>query len=221
MANTPCSQMINQAARLVVDKNMIRWDKAFWVDAYNAAVRAVLAVRPDALTKTELVTCVAGTSQTIPTDARYLIDVIRNDAGGAISGPISLKMFNDYRPDWRNSSGAPEASGYLYDERNKDTFYVYPGVNAGIKIECVFAWEPTAISESDFDVDTLSELNPMYDNAIIEWLIYRAFSEDSEITANNQRAQTAISTFRLLLGDKTNGDNANYARNQEENNRQY
>ncbi|MGB1975190.1 MAG: DUF6682 family protein [Vibrio toranzoniae] len=221
MANTPCSKLIKEAARLVVDKNMIRWDKEFWIDAYNAAVRAVLAVRPDALTKTELVTCVAGTTQEIPTDARYLIDVLRNDGGSAISGPISLKMFNDYRPDWRGTSGAEQASGYLYDDRNKDKFFVYPGVAEGVKVECVFAWEPTAIVEADFDADLVSELNPMYDNAIIEWLIYRAFSEDSEITANNQRAQTAISTFRLLLGDKTNGDNANYARNQEENNRQY
>ena len=221
MANTPCSQLINQAARLVVDKNMIRWDKAFWVDAFNAAVRAVLAVRPDALTKTEVVTCVEGTTQDIPSDARYLIDVLRNEDGPAVSGPISLKMFNDYRPDWRSSTGAASASGYLYDERNKDKFYLYPGVNAGVKVECVFAWEPTAISESDYDSKLASELNPMYDNAIIEWLVYRAFSEDSEITANNQRAQTAISTFRLLLGDKTNGDNANYARNQEENNRQF
>lgn len=221
MANTPCSKLIKEAARLVVDKNMIRWDKGFWVDAYNAAVRAVLAVRPDALTKVTLVACVAGTTQEIPVGARYLIDVIRNDGGQAISGPISLKMFNDYRPDWRSSKGATEASGYLYDERNKDKFYVYPGVSAGVKVECVFAWEPVPITEADYDSALSSELNQMYDNAIIEWLVYRAFSEDSEITANNQRAQTAISTFRLLLGDKTNGDNANYARNQEENNRQY
>ncbi|WJT09283.1 DUF6682 family protein [Vibrio harveyi] len=217
MAHTPAKTLIDQAARLVVDAPMIRWSKAFWIDAYNAAVKAVLAVRPDALVKTELVTCVAGTTQTIPANARYLIDVTRNDGGAAISGPISLKMFNDYRPDWRNGSTATAASGWLYDERNKDTFYLYPGVVSGTKVECVFAWESTDITEADYTASVEAELNPMYDNAIIEWLVYRAFSEDSEITANAARAQTAINTFRLLLGDKTNGDNANYARNQQEN----
>ncbi|AYO17096.1 hypothetical protein D0812_22160 [Vibrio owensii] len=218
MANTPVSNLINQAARLVVDKNMIRWDKAFWVDAYNAAIRAVLAVRPDALTKTEEVICDAGTTQKIPANARYVIDVLTNVGGGAVSGPLSLKMFNDYRPEWRQSSESDSVSTWLYDERNKETFFVYPGVKAGVKIEAVFAYEPTDITQADYEADVLGQLNPMYDNAIIEWLVYRAFSEDSEITANNAKAQTAINTFRLLLGDKTNGDNANYARNQEENN---
>ncbi|WP_274882439.1 DUF6682 family protein [Vibrio harveyi] len=219
MANTPIKQMIDQAARLVVDKPMIRWDLAFWIDAYNAAVKAILAVRPDALTGTLTVTCVAGSTQSKPDNARYLIDVIRNENGKAITGPTDLKMFNDYRPDWRTQPEQSEASTYLYDERNLEHFYLYPPVTAGTKIEAVFALEPTSVAESDYTNNTPAQLNPMYDNAVIEWLVYRAFSEDSEITANNARAQTALNSFRMLLGDKTNGDNENYARNQEANKR--
>lgn len=218
MANTSVKNLIDQAARLVVDSQMIRWDMDFWVDAYNSAIKAVISVRPDALTRTQEISCVAGSTQDIPAKARYLIDVIRNVDGNAITGPTPLKMFNDYRPDWRTQKEKPQASTYLYDERNADNFYLYPPVVAGTKIEAVFAFEPVEITVQDYQSNTPCELNPMYDNPIIEWLIYRAFSEYSEITANSQRANEAISTFRLLLGDKAAGDAENYAKNQEFNN---
>lgn len=204
--NTPVKHLIDEAARLVVDKNMIRWDKAFWVDAFNSAVRAILAIRSDALTANEDFVCVEGSTQTIPVDARFVVDVLRNKGGAAISGNVDLKMLDDYRPEWRSEPLASAAKAWLYDDRNPTTFYMYPPVVSGTTIECVFAKVPTPITESDYDSETKCELNPMYDNAIIEWLVYRAFSEDAEFTANAARATTALNAFRTMLGDKSQAD---------------
>ncbi len=204
--NTPVKQLIDEAARLVVDKTMIRWDKAFWADAFNSAIRAILSIRPDALTANEDFVCVEGSTQTIPSNARFVVDVVRNKGGAAISGNVNLKMLDDYRPEWRTEPLAQAAKAWLYDDRNPNTFYMYPPVEAGTTIECVFAKVPTPVTTADYDSDTKCELNPVYDNAIIEWLVYRAFSEDAEFTANAARASTALNAFRIMLGDKSQAD---------------
>ncbi len=65
------------------------------------------------------------------------------------------------------------------------------------------------MTTADYDANAPCEIKPMYDNAIIEWLVYRAFSEDAEFTANDARAVRALNNFRTLLGDKAQADSIN------------
>ncbi|HIF6165141.1 hypothetical protein P7M25_09660 [Vibrio parahaemolyticus] len=218
MANTEVKKLIDEAARLVVDPQMIRWSKEFWVDAYNSAVRAIVAIRPDALTKTLIFTCVQGSTQKVPEGTRYVVDVVRNKDGRAVSGNINLKMLNDYRPDWRIEEPAPEVKGWFYDERNPSDFYVYPPAQAGVELEIAFAMAPIPIVTGDYDANTPSELISVYDNAITEWLVYRAFSEDSEFTANAGRAANSLNAFRTILGDKAQADAVTHQKSQDINN---
>ncbi|HDM8192334.1 TPA: hypothetical protein P0E30_003767 [Vibrio harveyi] len=209
MANTPISNLINNAARLVVDKNMIRWDKAFWVDAFNAALVAVLDVRPDALTKDLDFTCIAGPKQTLPDEANRIIDIVGNKNGPALTGSLDLKMMNDYRPEWRTQTAADTITGWMVDERNLETFYTYPPATTNAILEIVISKVPDKVTVADYDGNTPCEIKPMYDNAIIEFLIYRAFSEDAEFTANDARAVRALNNFRVMLGDKAQADAIN------------
>ncbi len=218
MANTAVNKLIDEAARLVVDPQMIRWSKEFWVDAYNAAIRSIVAIRPDALTKTLDFVCVLGSTQTVPEGTRYVVDVVRNKDGRAVSGNINLKMLNDYRPDWRIEPPAAEVKGWFYDDRNPSNFYVYPPAQEGVELEVAFAMVPVSIETADYDAKKPSELISLYDNAIIEWLVYRAFSEDSEFTANAARAANALNAFRTLLGDKTQADAVTHQKSQDINN---
>ncbi|MDU7470082.1 MAG: DUF6682 family protein, partial [Serratia marcescens] len=186
------------------DVAWLRWPKAELLDYYNDAIRAVIIVRPDAGESSELLTCVEGTKQQLPVGANRLLDITRV-AGGRVIRPVPREALDTQFPDWHFSTGTIE--GYCYDEQTPRTYYVFPGTAAGVQLDAVVSRIPVSITLAALD-EALVSLDELYTNPIIEWILYRCYSKDSQNGANSQLAQQHYQAFNDQLGVKTQAEMA-------------
>lgn len=205
MATITVDAILNRANTLLNDKVWTRWPKQELLDYYNDATKAIVLMRPDAHTKNEDYECASGTKQTLPEDALRLIEVVRNSTGKVIRF-VPRKALDDSYPDWHGTNSADEVAAYTYDERDPKTFYLYPGPSSLHKIEIVYSVAPQSKTLDEVEGDAVADLDDIYTNPMIDFILYRAFSKDSEYSANSNRAAIHYNAFLQQLGDKTNVD---------------
>lgn len=198
------AEIIGRVNTQLVDVAWLRWPKAELLDYYNDAIRAVIIVRPDAGESSELLTCVEGTKQQLPVGANRLLDITRV-AGGRVIRPVPREALDTQFPDWHFSTGTIE--GYCYDEQTPRTYYVFPGTAAGVQLDAVVSRIPVSIKLAALD-EALVSLDELYTNPIIEWILYRCYSKDSQNGANSQLAIQHYQAFNDQLGVKSQGEMA-------------
>ena len=207
MAIVTSNEILTRVNKLLNDPGYTRWPKEELLNYLNDAQRAIVLRRPDSYTADiDNFVCVEGTKQSLPADALKLIDVTRNESGKAIRGPYNRQVLDDNYDTWYAGKTAQEVELYIYDERNPKTFYVYPGVVAGINLTLVYSKAPPAIDAAGNDAGEVIALDDVYVNAIIEWVLYRSYMKDAEYAANPNKSQMHMNAFKSQLGEKSQAD---------------
>ncbi|MNY20208.1 hypothetical protein D3C86_1536780 [compost metagenome] len=197
------SQIINKARILLTDPDGVRWSDADLLGWLNSAQLQVVAVRPDAkATKTDLA-LVPGVEQAIPANGTKLLDVVRNATGRAVT-LISRDQLSAYDPDWYSATGSTVIKHYTFDDTDPKSFEVFPPAAAGAKVRLLYAAIPTDCAELTSTVD----LDAIYEGPLIDFVCYRAWSQDSDSPSDSSSAANAISTFMQALTGKTQSDQA-------------
>lgn len=208
MATVSVASILDRANILLNDPGFIRWPKQELLNYYNDAAKAIVLVRPDAHTKHVDFSCAAGTKQALPVDALRLIDVVRNFNGSVIRY-VPRKALDDSYPEWHTSATATKVSAFTYDERDPKVFFLYPGPAAAVKVDVVYSVAPqskTLAEVEDENTPAIADLDDIYINPLIDFIMYRAFLKDSEYAANANRSQGHYQAFLQQLGDKTTVD---------------
>ena len=217
MALISSSEILSRCNKLLNDNGYIRWPKAELLDYLNDAQRAIVLRRPDSYcADDDTFACMPGTKQALPADALRLIDIPRNGTGRAIKGPYNRAVLDDNYPDWYAGKDAKSAELFIYDERNPKTFYLYPGVAIGTILTVVYSKAPTSISLSQSDDGQVIALDDIYVNAMIEWILYRAYMKDAEYASKTNNSQMHLNAFKTQLGEKNNADSAMASENVKE-----
>ena len=207
MAIVTSNEIMQRVNKLLNDPGFTRWPKDELLNYLNDAQRAIVLRRPDSFTvDIDDFSCTSGVKQTLPADALKLIDIPRNASGRAIRGPYNRQVLDDNYDTWYAGNTANEVELYIYDERNTKTFYVYPGVTIGIQLTLVYSKAPPAIDSAANDAGEVIALDDVYVNAIIEWILYRAYMKDAEYAANPNKSQMHMNAFRSQLGEKSQAD---------------
>jgi hypothetical protein len=172
----------------------------------NDGQREVVLYRPDSMVTNATVALVAGAKQAVPTNGSKLIDVIRNTAGTKRSVRMTVRNILDTQsPNWYNLAGVTEILHYMYDARDPKVFYVYPpAASTGASVEIVYSAYPTDITEpADGALYTAVtgniSLPDIYGNVLADYILYRAYTKDSEYAGNAQRAQAHYAAFQAAL----------------------
>lgn len=189
-----CSTQLNDALK-------IRYEDSKLLDYFNDSLRAMITVRADVGASVEDVPCVAGSQQQLPDGAIRLLDVTRVKGGRAVT-PIPKEVLDSYDPDWHMRSGSPQR--YVYDEQTPKVFWLCPAPLTETVIEAKVSRIPPAIAITE--LDDAVPVDELYVNAIIEWILFRAFSEDAEGGANLQIAAQHLQIFNDQMGIKTQAD---------------
>lgn len=205
------SDLITRARKLLNDEdlNQYRWQDSELIAWANDAQRAVAVIRPDSCPDTKVVTLGAGTKQTIPSENFRLLDIVRNMAADGVTpgravGLIERETLDRFDPYWHKAAAKAEARHFTYDERTPTVYFVYPPVSAGTKIEAVFSKYPAKVEDMDDDL----ELAETYFDATLNYLLFRAYSKDTEFTSNPQVAGAYLASFNNMMGIKTLKTNA-------------
>lgn len=202
--------IIRRAVETLQDTTSIRWPVNELVRYLNDAQREVVLYRPDSMVTSATVNCVVGTKQSLPTNGAKLIEVIRNAA--ATSAKKSVRMVNReildaQTPGWHNITGTVDILHFMYDPRDPKTFYVYPPALSTAQLDIVYAAYPTDVTEPAdgalyTNVTGSISLPDIYGNAVLDYILYRAYTKDSEYAGNAQRAQAHYSAFNNALGNE-------------------
>ena len=207
MAIITSNEILMRVNKLLNDPGYTRWTKDELLNYLNDAQRAIVLRRPDSYTvDIDDFACVKGVKQVLPADALKLIDIPRNAMGKAIRGPYNRQVLDDNYDEWYAGNTAQKVELYIYDERNPKTFYVYPGVVAGVELTLVYSKAPPAIDIASNDSGEVIALDDVYVNAIIEWILYRSYMKDAEYAANPNKSQMHMNAFRSQLGEKSQAD---------------
>jgi hypothetical protein len=213
MATITAQSLIDKAATILQDATSTRWPAEELLDWLNDGQREVVLFKPDANPVSATVALVEGTKQSIPSEGLQLLDVIRNMAGtspGLAVRLIGRRTLDEQLPDWHKSTSVSEAKHYLFDERDPRTFWVYPPSDGTGEAEILYSAAPSDIAAND----TLG-VDDTYANALLDYILYRAYLKDADYAANDQRASNQHQRFMQALGvlDKKETRGNPYVRN--------
>lgn len=217
MATTLVRDAILRAETILQDTTNTRWSKEELLNWLNDAQLAIVNRRPDTYVKNTEFVCEKGTKQALPSDGLRLMRVLRN-VGGKPIRMIDINILDDQVEDWHNEVDAAACHHYCYELTDPKTFYLYPAPAAAVKVDIVYSLAPPAITISNWATDTTTiTLDDSYLNAIVDWIVYRAYSKDADYAQNVNRASMHLDAFRMSIGEKTQSDTGvSQAQNQNE-----
>lgn len=200
------NDIISRVQTLIRDLTGVRWPQDELINWLNDGQREVILLQPKAGAKNTSMALVAGTKQSIPNDGTQLLRVMRNTGvGGATPGraitEVDREVLDTFTPDWHSDAATAVAKHYIFDPVDPTTFYVYPPADGSAQIEVVYASSPTVVTAGQ-----QISVPDIYANALMDYMLYRAYSKDSDSTANAERAQNAYNTFVQSLGLKVAAD---------------
>jgi hypothetical protein len=219
MAVSKVVDIVKRAQTILQDTTAVRWplsELQYWL---NDSYKEIVILRPDANAESATVTLAAGARQkchdaasiNLPNLLRVL-DIVRNLHTSSDKRAIrrtDRKILDDQRPTWYTDTPSYSIQHYIYDDRNPHEFMVYPPASNGATVEIVYSSVPTAHELSEQALSNSAEtirVDDIYANAILDYILYRAYSKDAEYAANGQRAQAHYAAFSGALGAKTTAD---------------
>jgi len=196
----------------LLDPNAVRWPTAELVRYLNDGQRDIALVRPDATSTTATMALAAGARQTLPSVGAKLLEVIRNTSGTKRAIRLVDRVILDAQnPNWYNITGVTEIRHYTFDPREPRIFYVYPpAASTGASAELIYSAYPTDITEPSAGalysaVTGNISVADIYVNALVNYILYRAYSKDSENTQNAALAASFYQLYQNLLGVELSG----------------
>lgn len=195
----PVADILRRFQTVMMDAKSIRWSQQEAFDWMNDGASEIVLRRPASRAVTEQVQLVSGTYQIASDNAAQVLDVMRNiEASGKPGRPISIadrQQIDRAEPDWHNRRAGP-TKNYMIDERSPTTFYVYPPAVDGAIIEMLVSKTPPKVVALEDRID----MRPEFINAILNWMMYRAHSKDSEYSQGNMAA-LHYQAFTAAIGD--------------------
>ena len=203
----PAQSIIRRCVETLQDNTSIRWPVSELVRYLNDAQREVILHRPDAAVTNASVPLVTGSRQNLPVGGTKLVEVVRNSAGTKRAvRMVNREILDAQLPGWHAQTGVTEILHYMYDPREPRVFYVYPPAAAtGAAVDLSYASMPTDIaepSEGALYTSVTGNLGvpDIYGNAVQDYVLYRAYTKDSEYAGNAARAQAHYGAFANALG---------------------
>lgn len=209
MATVKVIDLINRAEEILQDTTNVRWSQQTLLNYLNDGQREIVLFRPDANPVNASFTLVADSAkQSLPSAALRLLSIYRNS--NPTSKPITnieRRVLDDQIEDWHGTTGT-NVEHYVYDPLDPKVFYVYPHTTASdATIEIVYSSAPTDITISDFSSSTtVISLDDVYANAILDFMLYRAYQKDTEYAGDLQRSGVYLQSFQNSLGIKNQVD---------------
>lgn len=205
------ANLLNRVKDTLQDTTSVRWPEAELIRYINDAQREIVNFRPESSATTTNVQLTTGTKQTLPSAGLRLIKVVRNmsAAGGSATGKRAIRIvnpdiLNTQEPDWHDPTVSGDAAHttivkhYMFDEDDPRNYYVYPGVAGNSFVEVVYSASPTDLSGTSSTIG----VDDIYANAIVDFVLYRAYMKDAEYAGNAQRASNH---YQLFTGSISQG----------------
>lgn len=204
MSTITAQSVVNKVQVILQDTTGVRWPDSELLDWLNDGQREIVLYKPNAFIKNLAVRMAGGTKQSLPADGVQLIDVVRNmGTNGTTPGRavrITMREVLDSQlPDWHSETPNSVVKHYVYSLLDPKNFYVYPPQPAAGQgyIELVYGASP-----ADTTLVGTITLDDIYQNVLVDYILYRAYSKDTEYAADQNRAAAHQNAYIAALTGK-------------------
>lgn len=204
----PISGVIRRAQRILQDALGTRWDEPELLDWFNDGRRELAVVKPSEFAVRLPVELDRGTIQQLPPEAFQLLRVDCNllsvsprSPGRALS-IVDRRVMNTMHPRWQEDEAfpfEPLARHYVYDDTEPTTFHVFPGNDGTGAVEVSVAVLPADATDSAASIG----VRDIYANALLDYMLYRAFAKDADHPGNMERSGAHYAAFASAVGAKS------------------
>lgn len=210
-------ELLDRAGILLLDEGYVRWDLPELLKWLNDGLLAIVTQKPSATAVTVTLALDEGTYQSIPTKYNGILRVVRNMRGDKsdrmprkIVSVVGVDALDAVNPSWHDPDSVryrQQAKHIVFDEANPRAFYVYPGNDGTGYIEAVLSEIPQAIVLAD-DADAHSlesydmplTVNEIYSNALLYFVLHRAYAKDAQVAGAAARAAAWYQQYANELG---------------------
>jgi hypothetical protein len=215
--------IIQRAVQILQDTSSVRWPVDELVRWLNDGQRQIVLHRPDSNSITATGTLAAGTRQSLTTmtgisssNPAKLIDVVRNMAATSQKKAVRMvarEILDAQQPGWHAATQSVDIVHFMFDARDPRAFYVYPPATTAAQLEIIFSAYPTDVAAptgSDYTSVTgnIGVLD-IYANALLDYILYRAYLKDADYAGDAARAQACFQAFATSLGLELSGTVSN------------
>ena len=205
--------ILNQAATDLNDATHQYWPEDELLAYLNDGQQAAVILKPEVSPEVADFTLTAGAVQNFGSmaDGYILLDVncfksTASEYEGIIT-PVERKDMDNIDPGWRKpTTGQPpsDLSGnYVYDVRNRHTFYLYPSYTDWNNwlVEIVYAKSPAPIASTTSNIT----IDDIYAPALLAYVMHRARAKDITVEGQSVQLSTAFyNKFVQLITGETN-----------------
>lgn len=205
MGTQAVTSTIWRVRQLIHDSAGSRWDDAEMLKWLNDGLLETVLHKPTANSKRVTLQLASGTVQSLPTSALQLLRISHNKVSSSSIRFIDQDRLDAADPYWRVSSAdtrTVDVQHYMYDPIAPKEFHVYPANTGTGQLEATVAETPSNIT----NMQTIFPLEDVYGPAIVDYLLYRAYSKHSKFAGNEQRAANAYNRYLQQLGVKAQGE---------------
>lgn len=218
------SAIIDRAQTIVQDKTGVRWPYAELLDWLNDGQRETAVYKPTATARNIALTLEAGTLQNIGDGGLALLRVTRNlktpvtepRIGSRACRIVEREVLDAQHPGWHDPDEfayAKEVKHFCFDDSDPTHFYVFPGNDGTGAVEAVVSMSPPEV-----ELDALADVNELasyalpisipdiYANALLDYVLFRAYSKDAEYAGNAERSINHYQMFVATLTAKTTNE---------------
>lgn len=209
MGTISCQFIVNKALVILDDIDSGGWALADLQNHLCEMQRYIaVSLKPNAYIKNTVFSLVPGTKQTVPSDGIQLVKAPRNlgvsgvTPGAAIT-MIGMDRLDSARPNWHAETATEVVKHVALDIVTPKHFYVYPSSTGTNKIDIFYRAIPGEIL-----IDEAILLDDSYDSELVDLIVYRALSTDSEYGQQDSRAKMHYDQAVTSLTAKINAENA-------------
>lgn len=203
------ADVMRKASTILQDSGSVRWPLPEILGWLNDGMREIAILKPTATATTATIELVEGTKQELPATYHQLLTVVRNVPGRVIT-PVIREVMDTQFPGWHDDSVMPFTSIVVHvvnDAFDPRVFYVVPGNDGMGEIEIIASVLPPPIEMplNPLVIESYATAVPVadvYQGALTDFILYRAFSKDMNLPNAGQRAQIHYQQFSNALGVK-------------------
>ncbi|WP_422135928.1 DUF6682 family protein [Endozoicomonas sp. ALD040] len=134
------------------------------------------------------------------------MNIIDNENAGRSVTKTTRESLDSLIANWSVTTGT-NVERFIYDEKSPGVFYVYPVPAANHIINIMINRTPVPVTITDVGNDpTDMELDTVWLNPVINYLMFRAYITDGETEENLMQAQSYLKMFANDLQLKWNVD---------------
>lgn len=187
---TTCKEIIDRAGVLLNDVENITWPRPELLWWLNDGQRELITFKRDAYVVTEPLALQPGARQRLPAGGVALVDL--RESNGAVVLPADRRMLDAFMPGWMSAPASAVVRHVLQDDAGEDRFLVYPPQpSPASTVVCSYVAIPPAVGETD-----PVAVREVYVDRLLAYVLFRAYSKDTEFADASARAAAYFKLFR-------------------------